>query len=82
MHHIALNRAGPNNSDLDHQIVKAGRFQSWQHRHLRARLNLKYTERVGLLQHSVGGGIFFGNILYATDIRMIPADHVEAFANG
>ena len=82
VHHIALNRAGPNDGDLDHQVIKTGGFQSRQHRHLCARLDLKDTQRIGFLQHSVGGGIFFGDILYAANIRAIPADHVEAFADG
>ena len=41
MHHIALNGSGPNNSDLDNQIIEAGGLESGQHRHLCPGFDLK-----------------------------------------
>ena len=36
MHHVALDRAGPDDRHLDHQVVECPRLQPRQHRHLRA----------------------------------------------
>ena len=36
MNHLSLDRTRADNRDLDNQIVKTGRLEPWQHRHLRA----------------------------------------------
>src|ERR1044072_6846199 len=51
MHHIALDRSGPNDRDLDHHVVKKFRFHPRQRRHLRLALDLKYTDGVGVLHY-------------------------------
>ena len=54
MHHVALDRAGADDRDLDHQIVVAGRLEARQHGHLRPRFHLEDAHAVGLLEHGVG----------------------------
>ena len=51
MHHVALNRSGPNDRDFDDDIVKTFRLHPRQRRHLRAALDLKHADRVGVLHH-------------------------------
>ena len=53
MHHAALDRAGPHDRDLDHEIVEAARLQPRQHVHLRARFDLEHAERVAVAHHVV-----------------------------
>ncbi len=53
MHHIALDRAGPNDRDLDDEIVVAARSEARQHRHLRTRFDLEYTHRIAFADHVV-----------------------------
>ena len=48
---MALNRAGPNNGHFDAEVVKILRFQAGQSGHLRAALNLKNANRVGVSHH-------------------------------
>ena len=57
MHHVALDRAGPDDRDLDDEIVEGPRLDPRQHRHLRAALDLERAERVGLADHRVGARI-------------------------
>ena len=54
MHHLALDRAGPHDRDLDHEIVEFLRLQPRQHRHLRAAFDLEHADGVGALDHPVG----------------------------
>ena len=49
MHHIALDRAGPNNRHFDHHIVKTFWFHPRQGGHLGATFDLEYADRVGAL---------------------------------
>ena len=53
VHHAALDRAGPHDRDLDHQVVEGLGAQARQHRHLRAALDLKDAHRVGAADHRV-----------------------------
>ena len=62
MHHVALNRSRPNDRDFDDNIVKTFRLHPRQRRHLRAALDLKHANRVGVLHHLVGGWIVFRNV--------------------
>ena len=48
MDHAAGDRAGTNDADFNHQIIKIFRSQPWQHRHLGAALDLKHAYRVAL----------------------------------
>ena len=57
MHHVALDRAGPDDRDLDDEVVEGPRLHPRQHRHLRAALDLEGAERVGLADHRVGARV-------------------------
>ena len=57
MHHVALDRAGPDDRHLDDQVVEGSRFHARQHRHLRAALDLEGAERVRLADHRVGARV-------------------------
>ena len=48
MHHVALDRAGAHDGDLDDEIVEGPRLQPRQHVHLRPALDLEHADRVGL----------------------------------
>ena len=58
MHHVALDGAGPDDRDLDDEIVEFPRFQARQHRHLGARFDLEDAQRIGAADHVVDAGIF------------------------
>ena len=51
MHHVALDRAGADDRDLDGDVVEIPRLHPRQHAHLRAALDLKDAERIGLADH-------------------------------
>ena len=55
--HVALDRAGADDRDLDHQIVEGARLEPRQHRHLRPALDLEHADRIGAAQHLVDGGV-------------------------
>ncbi len=61
MHHVALDRAGPDNRHFDDEIVKLPRLEARQHAHLGAALDLKHAERVGAAQHVVDLRLFLGD---------------------
>ena len=58
MDHVALDRTGPDDGDLDDEIVERPRLHPRQHRHLGAALDLEGAERVGLADHGVGARVF------------------------
>ena len=53
MHHLADDRAGPDDGHLHHDVVKSPRLHARQARHLRAALHLKHADGVGVLQRAV-----------------------------
>ncbi len=55
--HVALNRPRADDRHLDYDVVKLCGLHPRQHRHLRAAFDLEGAERVGLLNHRIGGGI-------------------------
>src|SRR3546814_10243387 len=55
---VALDRTGPDDRDLDDEIVKSARLDVRQHRHLRPALDLEGAERVGRADHRIGARIF------------------------
>ena len=48
MDHVALDRPGPDDRDLDHQIVEFFGLEPRQHAHLGAALDLEHADRIGL----------------------------------
>ena len=81
MDHVALDRARPDDRDLDHEVVEAARLQPRQHVHLRPAFDLEHAERIAAAQHVVD----LRHLL--RDGRQLPAfavvllDEVEAFAD-
>ena len=61
--HAALNRTGPHDGDLDHQIIKSARQQARQHAHLGPTLDLEGAHGIGAANHGVGGRILLGNLM-------------------
>ena len=53
MYHVALDRAGADDRDLDHQIVEAARAEARQEIHLRPALDLEDAEAVRAAEHVV-----------------------------
>ena len=53
VHGAALDRAGPHQRHLDHQVVEVLRLRAQQHLHLGARLDLEHADRVGGLDLGV-----------------------------
>jgi len=62
MHRAALNRAGPHDRHLDHEIVIVARPQPRQHRHLRTRFDLEHTDGIGAADHVVGCFVILRNV--------------------
>ena len=81
MHHVALDRAGPDDGHLHDEIVEALGAQPRQHGHLRAGFHLEYADAVGALQHRVHLGPFRRDLI---DREAAPAkivDEVERLAD-
>ena len=57
MDHVALDRAGANDRDLDDQVVEGARLDPREHGHLRPALDLENAEGVGLADHRIGARI-------------------------
>ena len=62
MHHITLDRSGPNDRDFNDDIVKTFWFHPRQSRHLGAAFDLKHTDRVGVLHDFECGRIIFRDV--------------------
>ncbi len=61
MNHIALDRAGSDNRDLNHQVIEFARAQPREHGHLRPAFDLKDADGVGVADHHVNAGVFGRN---------------------
>ena len=57
MHHLADDRAGADDRDLDDEVVEVRGLQPRERRHLRAALDLEDADRVGAAHHRVGLGV-------------------------
>ncbi len=82
MHHVALDRAGPHDRDLDDEIVEGARFQARQHVHLRAAFDLEHAERLAPLQHLVNFVVVLRlDVGQLVSLPLVVGDQVEAFAD-
>src|SRR5512133_3653300 len=61
MHHAAVNRPGPNDRDLNHQIVKALWPKPGQHCHLRSAFDLEHPHRIPTADIAINSGVFGGD---------------------
>ena len=62
MHHVALDRSRANDRHFNHHVVKTFRFHPRQGGHLGAALDLKDTDRVGVLHNLECRRIILGNV--------------------
>ena len=53
VNHVALDGTGPDDGDLDDEVVEATGFQPGQHVHLCPALDLEHADRIGAAQHVV-----------------------------
>ena len=67
---FALDRPGPDDRHLDHQVVKAAGLQPRQHAHLGPALDLEHAHRVGPADHLVHAFVACGDV----GQRELPAD--------
>ena len=79
--HIALNRAGADNRDLDNEVVKLFGLQARQHVDLRAAFNLKCADAVALLQHGIDRRVLGWNAVQAIIPAACLPQHFETFAD-
>ena len=63
MHRPTLDRAGPDQRDLDHQVVELPRLQPGQGADLGPALHLEHPDRVGPAEHVVHPGLLLGQRL-------------------
>ena len=82
MDHAPLYRPGPHQRHLDDKVIEFFRLEPRQHGHLRPRLNLKNTDRVGALQHGVGGLVLGRNIIHAKGQSAALRNQVKGAAHG
>ena len=78
--HVALNGAGADDRDLDHQIVETARAHTRQEIHLRAAFDLKDAQRVGFAQHVIDCRIFGGQRGQRVIDLMMLAQKAEGFS--
>ena len=78
MYHVALNRPGPDEGHLHHQVVELRWPQTRQDVHLRAAFDLEHAQRVGPAQHGVGLGTVAGHVGEIEVGNAVPAQEVEA----
>src|SRR5207247_11277279 len=62
MHHVALDRTRPDDRHLNDNIIETFRLHPRQRCHLRAALDLKHADRIGLLHYLKGGRVIFRNM--------------------
>ena len=78
MDHVALDRTGSDDRQLDHKVVELVRLDPRQHRHLRAAFDLKNAQRVGLLDHCVDGWIVVLEVGHADLDTLVCSSRLEA----
>jgi hypothetical protein len=61
MHHVALDGPRPHDRNFNDEIVKSRGLEARQHRHLRARFNLKAAHGVRCADHGVGRRVLGGD---------------------
>ena len=81
MHHVALDRAGAHDRDLDHQVVEAARLEPGQHVHLRPALDLEDADRIGPAQHVVDLGVLLRHRGERQMQALVPGQQREGLAD-
>ena len=79
--HVALDRPGADDRDLDDEVVEAARLEARQHRHLGPALDLEDADRVRPAQHVVDGRVLRRHAVQAEAPAVIPGQQIEALAD-
>jgi hypothetical protein len=83
MHHVALDRTGPDDRHLDDQVVELVGLQPGQHRHLGPALDLEHPHAVGLGQHVVDALHLDRHVGQVDDrLAVVGAQHAERPLDG
>ena len=81
MDHIALDGAGADDGDLNHQIVKGAGAHTRQEVHLRAALDLKNADTVGAAEHVVNICVLGWEGRQAVRLVVVQLEQIKAFAD-
>ena len=81
VHHVALDRAGPDDRDLHHQIIEFTRLETRQHAHLRAAFHLEDTHGIRLAQHIVDFRLFRRDGGESQLLSAMPLDQLKSLAD-
>ena len=81
MHHVALDRAGPDDRHLDDQVVELRGPEARQHVHLRPALHLEDAEAVGAAEHGIGLRVVLRHGLQGQPRAAMQVDQVEGAAD-
>ena len=81
MHHVALDRPGPDDRHLDDEVIELARPQTRQHVHLRPALDLEHADRVARAEHVVDGRILPGDRVQRVALAARRRDQVERLAD-
>ena len=79
--HVALDRPGADDRDLDDEVVERPRLDARQHGHLGAALDLESAERIGLADHRVGARVLGGDRRQVEIDTLVLAKQVEPAAH-
>ena len=79
--HVALDRPGPDDGDLDHQIVEGAGPEPGQHVHLRSAFDLKHTQRVPPRQHLVDRRVFRRDARQRMPFAVVLLEQLETAAH-
>ena len=77
--HVALDRPGTHDGDLDDEIVELARAQARKHVHLRPAFDLEDAERVPCAQHGIGFRVLARDIGQRQRAAVMIVEQVEAF---
>ena len=78
VHRVALDRPGPDQRDLDDQVVELARLEPGQGGHLGPGLDLEHPDGVGGAQHVVDQRVFRRDLVQAVAVAVPFLDEVEA----
>ena len=78
--HVALDRAGAHDRDLDDEIVEQFRLEPRQHRHLRPAFDLEHADRVGALDHRIDLGLLGRDGRQRQALAVMLVQKIEALA--
>ena len=81
MNHVALDRAGADDGDLDHQVIEGARLHAGQEVHLRAGFDLKHANAVCFAEHVIDLGVFGGERGERVGLVMVQFEQIKAFAD-